>query len=96
MFGGGIFRLSGVFCVDSAIFCPKILAGGRCWAKANPARLRQVFKFFLNYVLDQNRPPGGLLGRKIAESTQKTPENLKIRPEPPSKQQENTNYTSLN
>ena len=32
------------------------------------------------FVLAQNRAPGGLLGRKRAQSTQKTPENLKIRP----------------
>ena len=39
-----------------------------------------LFLFFRNFVLAQNRAPGGLLGRKRAQSTQKTPENLKMRP----------------
>ena len=43
---GGIFRLSGAFCVDSAIFRTKILPGGRFWAKAKvPSKLFQSERF---------------------------------------------------
>ncbi len=36
-----------------------------------------------NFVLARYRTPGGLLGRRRAQSTQKRPDNLKIRPKTP-------------
>ena len=47
-----------------------------------PQQPQRIFRSFqVVFVLAQNLAPGGILGRKIAESMQKAPENLKIRPE---------------
>ena len=43
------------------------------------ARFRPMFKYSLYLVLARNRAPGGLLRRTRAQSTQKAPDNQKIR-----------------
>ena len=47
------------------------------------------FCVFYFVAVAQNQPPGGIFGWKIAESTQKAPESLKIPPE--SLEQKKTN-----
>ena len=65
-FSGCIFRFSGVFCIDSDIFRPKITPGARFWAKTKFQKsLKTVLKPFLRRPLIEAYCPGPVQNGKI-------------------------------